>query len=161
MPATSQTTTYLAGIASPAILLPRQHRTARHLPPPAEHRLTVLPLPPAAHHRRAKRRNLPPSLSSRERLNRMQMSGSKEVHAPPFSRPMGERGSAHRASVIQIFAYAGNKRAEHGRFVGLARACGWKLLLSWFSSCSFLFPGLEFWRARVDFRRSRFGCLFW
>ena len=30
---------------------------------------------------------------------------------------MGERGSAHRASVIQIFAYAGYKRDEHGRFV--------------------------------------------
>ena len=39
---------------------------------------------------------------------------------------MGERGSTHRASVIQIFAYAGYKRDEHGRFV--ARACGWKLL---------------------------------
>ena len=30
---------------------------------------------------------------------------------------MGERGSAHRASVIQIFAYAGYKRDEQGRFV--------------------------------------------
>jgi len=30
---------------------------------------------------------------------------------------MGERGSAHRASVIQIFAYVGYKRDEHGRFV--------------------------------------------
>ena len=30
---------------------------------------------------------------------------------------MDERGSAHRASVIQIFADAGHKRDEQGRFV--------------------------------------------
>jgi len=35
---------------------------------------------------------------------------------PLFFRPMGERGSAHRPSVIQIFAYAGYKRGVHTRF---------------------------------------------
>ena len=107
---------HLPSIASPTILLPRQHR--RHLPPPAEHRLTVL-LPPAAYHRRAKRRILAPSkpFVKGKAEPRMQMSGSREVHAPLFSRPMGERGSAHQASVIRIFAYAGYKRDEHGRFV--------------------------------------------
>ena len=71
---------------------------------------------------------------------------------------MGERGSAHRASVIRIFAYAGYKRDEQERF-SLSGACGWTK-----SSCSsraggqksafailvpfFLFPGGEFWRAR-------------
>ena len=34
---------------------------------------------------------------------------------PLFFRPMGERGSAHRPSVIQIFAYAGYKRGVHSR----------------------------------------------
>ena len=34
-----------------------------------------------------------------------------------FSRPMGKRGSAHRAFVIRIFAYAGYKRDDQGRFV--------------------------------------------
>ena len=46
----------------------------------------------------------------------MQIFGSREVHAPFFSRPMGERGSAHKPSVIQIFAYAGYKEVYMGGF---------------------------------------------
>ena len=88
----------------------------------------------------------------------MQMSGSREIHAP-FSpdqlagvAPPTGLGSAHRASVIQIFAYAGYKRDVDGRFVLLGSGsrvwmeallfvlilffsssflwlvCGWKLL---------------------------------
>ena len=42
---------------------------------------------------------------------------------------MGERGSAHRASVIRIFACAGYKRDEQGRFVlSLGRVDGPRLL---------------------------------
>ena len=86
----------------------------------------------------------------------MQISGSREVHAPLFSRPMGERGSAHRASVIQIFAYAGYKRDVHGQFV-LSGACGWKLSSSFWSCSSLCWLGVL---ARAGgFRRSRFGGL--
>ena len=36
---------------------------------------------------------------------------------PLFFRPMGERGSAHKPSVIQIFAYPGYKEAYMGGFI--------------------------------------------
>ena len=103
---------------------------------------------------------------------------------------MGERGSAHRASVIQIFAYAGYKRGVQTRFGWSFRSCGvvfvrGKLPLStspcglfvglelsrmWMEAPSLhsgpvlLFPGLEFWHARVDFSlvsRACLTCCFW
>ena len=105
------------------------------------------------------------------------MSGSREVHAPLFSRPMGGRGSAHRASGSRYLHTRVIKETRLGGLGWLARVDGSS---SSFSSCSSLlclalqgssgsrvdgssfssasrpvlvFPGWEFWRARVELRR--------
>ena len=76
-----------------------------------------------------------------------------------FSRPMGERGSSHQASVIQVFAYAGYKRGVRGRVKWKSVSGGlnvvgstWKsLLLFWARlTCFFFCRALDF-GSRVGF----------
>jgi len=105
---------------SPPSLSTHQHRTARHLSQPAN--ITspfffFLLTPSIAEdsdgtpHKQAFRRGK----TMTEYANIWITGGSR----PLFSRPMGERGSSHKPSVIQIFAYAGYKRGVHSRVQSL------------------------------------------
>ena len=98
----------------------RQHRITRHLSQPANIAspcffLLLTPIiaesSDGTPHKQAFRRGKTMTVYA----NIWIKGGSR----PLFFRPLGERGSAHRPSVIQIFAYAGYKRGVHSRVQSL------------------------------------------